>query len=173
MNLSFSPAAIPGAISGVLSFIRDNPIMCAFLFTYYAIFYLYSMVHHKSMDSDIYEADVLSNGISSIMTVFLLIGLDENAMGFSLTNLDFSLQTTLIAAFLFVYGGILILCAFTKILPRILVLILGNSELDLFINLVAVLMVDSSFEVTGTTLFVIGVPLAILFLVQRLRRKMG
>lgn len=56
---------------------------------------------------------------------------------------------------------------------KFLVVVFGNSELDLFINFIAVLMIEPGIEITGTLLAVIGAPLLILLIIERLRRLGG
>ena len=73
---------------------------------------------------------------------------------------------------LLVYALLLILFAFTKLLPKFLVVLFGNSELDLFINFVAILMADPEIVLTGTIIGVIGIPLLVFLIIQRLRRLM-
>src|SRR3989338_9726483 len=166
----FNLSEIPEAVSILTDFIIENPILCAALFISYLLFYLYSFINNRSVDSEVYEIDLISSAISSIMVALLLIGLDENNKGFAISGLDFSSQKTITALYLFIFAVILIIFAFTKILPKFLVIILGNNELDLFINFVAVLMTDERIVLTGTLLAVIGIPLAALFIVQRIRR---
>jgi len=163
---------VPNAVSVIAGFIKDNSILCAVLFISYALFYLYSFIHNKSVDSEVYEGDLLGNSISSIMVALMLIGLSETSKGFSFTSLNFSSPQTKIAIFLVIYAIILLFFAFTKILPGFLVVILGNNELDLFINFVAILMIEPKIIITGTLLAVIGVPLFILLIIQRIRRLM-
>jgi len=171
MNIfEFNTSEIPEAISAIIGFIKDNAILSAALFVSYLLFYLYSFINNRSVDSEVYEIDLISSAISSIMVSLLLIGLDENNKGFAISGLDFSSQKTITALYLFIFAVILIIFAFTKILPKFLVIILGNNELDLFINFVAVLMTDERIVLTGTLLAVIGIPLAALFIVQRIRR---
>jgi hypothetical protein len=172
--LTYSAAGIPAALSTITSFIKENPIMSVFLFAYYFLIYIYQFINNHAVDSDIYEMDLLSSGISSIMVAMLLVGLDEAAKGFDITRLfAFNTMTTKVALVLLIYGIILIIFAFIKVLPHFIVILLGNSELDLFINLVAVLLTQPKAEITGTLLVVIGVPLAVMFVVQRIRRMMG
>ena len=166
----FSFSEVPAAISTITGFIKDNPLLSGALFISYALFYLYSFINNKSVDSDVYEIDLLGNGVSSIMVALLLIGLDESSKGFSFASLDFSSPTTKAAAFLGGYALLLLLFAFTKMLPKFLVVVFGNSELDLFINLIAVLMIEPGVAITGTLLAVIGAPLLILLIIGRLRR---
>ena len=173
VSLTFDPSKIPETISILFNFIKENPILCSILFLYYVLFYVYSFIHNKSVDSDIYEMDVLSNGISSIMIALLLVGLDETSKGFSFASIDLSSPTTKIALLLFIYGLILVVFAFTKLLPKVLVIILGNSEVDLFINFIAILLVDPNIVITLTMFFVIGAPLLVLLIIQRIRRLMG
>lgn len=168
----FNSSEIPAAASVILSFIRENLILSAALFISYMLFYFYSFINNRSVDSEIYEIDLISSAISSIMVSLLLVGLDENNKGFSLSGLDFSSQKTIIALGLFTFAVLLIIFAFTKILPKILVIIMGNNEIDLFINFVAVLMTNEKIAITGTLLAVIGIPLMALFIVQRIRRMM-
>ena len=101
--LQFNPAEVPAAISAILGFVRENPILSGVLFFSYALFYLYTFINNTAVDSEIYEIDLLSSGISSAMVALLLVGLDETSKGFSLTNIDMSLQTTKIAVFLFIF----------------------------------------------------------------------
>jgi|GEM_PF-5267395 len=171
---SFSIAGVPAALSVIVNFIKENPIMSVFLFAYYFLIYIYQFINNHAVDSDIYEMDLLSSGISSIMVAMLLIGLDESSKGFDLSKLfAFNTITTKVALILLIYGVILIIFAFIKILPHFIVILLGNSELDLFINFVAVLMTQPKAEITGTLLIVIGAPLILMFLIQRVRRMMG
>lgn len=165
----FSLAQIPAAVSTILGFITDNPILCGALFLSYALFYTYAFIHNKAVDSDVYEVDLLSSGVSSIMVALLLIGIDESSksLGFSL---DLGSPKGKVAAFLLIYALAMVLLAFTKLLPGFLVVIFGNSELDLFVNFVAILMIEPSIAITGTLLAVIGVPLLALLIIQRLRR---
>src|SRR3989338_537612 len=173
MNIfEFNTSEIPEAISAIIGFIKDNAILSAALFVSYLLFYLYSFINNRSVDSEVYEIDLISSAISSIMVALLLIGLDENNKGFTISNLDFSSQKTMTALYLFIFAVLLIIFAFTKILPKYLVIFLGNNEIDLFINFVAVLMTDDRITITGTLLAVIGIPLATLFIVQRIRRAM-
>ena len=130
-------------------------------------------MNNKAVDSDVYEVDLLSNGVSSVMVALLLIGLDESSKGFSFASLDFNSPRTKIAVFLLIYALVFLFLAFTKILPKFLVVIFGNSELDLFVNFVAVLMIEPKIAITGTLLAVIGIPLLVLLIIQRLRRMMG
>lgn len=167
---SLNFADIPSTLSAIGGFIAKNPILSIILFTSYALYYIYMFIHHKASESDVYEIDLISAGISSMMVGLLLIGLDESSQGLDLSGVDFGSQTTLIAFGLIVYAAILFFCAFTKILPKVLVVILGTSELDIFINFLAMLMTDAEMTITGTTIFVIGVPLLILFVIQRIRR---
>ena len=169
----FSFSEVPAAISTITGFIKDNLILSVVLFFSYALFYLYSIIHNKSADSDIYEIDLLGNGVSSMMVALLLVGLDESSKGFSFASLDISSPTTKAAIFLSGYAILLLLFAFTKMLPKFLVVIFGNGELDLFINFVAVLMIEPGIAITGTLLAVIGVPLLILLIIERLRRLSG
>ena len=172
--LAFSSAQIPAAFSTIITFIKENPIMSVFLFAYYFLIYIYQFINTHAVDSDIYEMDLLSSGISSIMVSMLLVGLDEAAKGFDIMRLiAFNSMTTKVALVLLIYGVILIIFAFIKVLPHFIVILLGNSELDLFINLVAVLMTQPKAEITGTLLIVIGAPLVVMFVVQRVRRMMG
>lgn len=171
---AFGMAEVPAALSVIVNYIKENPIMSVFLFAYYFLIYIYQFINNHSVDSDIYEMDLLSSGISSIMVAMLLIGLDESSKGFDIAGLfSFSTITNKVALILLVYGIILIIFAFIKILPHFIVILLGNAELDLFINLVAVLMTQPKAEITGTLLVVIGVPLIVMFVVQRIRRMMG
>lgn len=171
--LQFSASEIPAAISAITDFISDNPILSGALFISYTLFYLYAFINNKAVDSDVYEVDLLSNGVSSVMVALLLIGLDESSKGFSFASLDFNSPRTKIAVFLFGYALITLFFAFTKILPKFLVVIFGNSELDLFINFTAVLMIEPKIAITGTLLAVMGIPLLVLLTIQRLRRMMG
>ena len=167
----FSFSEIPEAVSIIIGFINDNLILSVVLFISHALFYLYSIINNKSDDSDVYEIDLLGNGVSSIMVALLLVGLDESSKGFSFASLDFSSSTTKVAIFLSGYAILLILFAFTKMLPKFLVVVFGNGQLDLFVNLVAVLMIEPGVVITGTLLAVIGVPLLILLIIERLRRR--
>ncbi len=169
----FSMSEVPVAVSTITGFIKDNPILSGVMFISYVLFYFYSIINNKSVDSDVYEIDLLGNGVSSIMVAFLLLGLDESSKGFSFASLDFSSPTTKSAILLSGYAILLLLFAFTKMLPKFLVVVFGNSELDLFINLVAVLMIKPGIAITGTLLAVIGVPLLILLIIERLRRLAG
>jgi len=171
--LEFSFADIPLAVSSLVQFIKENSVLCGVLFMSYILYYIYLFIHNTSVDSDIYEVDMLSAGISSFMVAMLLVGLNESSHGFSLSSIDISSPTTKIALFLSAYALMLVLLAFLKVLPKFLVVVLGNSELDLFINLNAALLTDPEFALTGTVLFVIGVPLLVLFILQRLRRLMS
>src|SRR3989338_4512892 len=166
----FSFSEVPAAISAIIGFIKDNLILSVVLFVSYALFYLYGIINNKSVDSDVYEIDLLGNGVSSIMVALLLVGLDESSKGFSFASLNFSSPTTKAAIFLAGYAILLLLFAFTKMLPKFLVVVFGNSELDLFINFIAVLMIEPGIAITGTLLAVIGVPLLILLIIERLRR---
>jgi len=166
----FSFSEIPEAVSIIIGFINDNLILSGVLFISYTLFYLYGIINNKSVDSDVYEIDLLGNGVSSIMVAFLLVGLDESSKGFSFASLDISSPTTKAAIFLAGYAILLLLFAFTKMLPKFLVVVFGNSELDLFINFIAVLMIEPGIAITGTLLAVIGVPLLILLIIERLRR---
>jgi hypothetical protein len=167
-------AGVPAAFSVIVNFIKENPIMSVFLFAYYFLIYIYQFINNHAVDSDIYEMDLLSSGISSIMVAMLLIGLDESSKGFDISGLfAFNTMTTKVALILLIYGLVLIIFAFIKILPHFIVILLGNSELDLFINFVAVLMTQPKAEITGTLLVVIGAPLILMFLIQRVRRMMG
>jgi hypothetical protein len=168
----FSPAEIPVALSTLGAFISSNIILSLIILGSYISFFLYSFIHNTSSDSDVYEIDLLSAGISSFTTALLLIGLDESAKGFSFANLSFNEPSTKMAIGLAVYAVILVVFAFTKILPKFFVVLLGNSELDLFINLVAVMIISPEVKITGTLLLLLAVPLALLFLVQRVRRMM-
>ena len=169
---SFSISAIPSTLAELWNFILGNPILCGILFASYFLHYAYQFINYKAADSEVYEIDLLSSGISTIMIAFLLIGLDESAKVFNFSNIDLGTTTTLVAVVLFIYALLLILFAFVKILPRFLVILLGNSEVDLLINFVAILMIDPEITITGTTLLVIAVPLLTLLLIQRLRRLM-
>ena len=170
MNLlSFNLSEIPATVSVLLEFIKANPILTGALFLSFALFYIYSFVHHRAVDSDVYEIDLISSGVSSVMVALLLIGLDDKV---NIKSLDFSSPTTKVAIFLLIYATILIFFAFSKILPKFLVVILGNNELDLFINFVAVLLIEPSIKLTGTLLLVIGTPLIFLLIAQRIRRMM-
>jgi len=171
--LQFNPAEVPAAISTILDFVKENPILSGVLFFSYALFYLYTFINNTAVDSEVYEIDLLSSGISSAMVALLLVGLDETSKGFSLTNIDMNLQTTKIAVFLFIFAMVLIIFAFVRILPKFFVVLLGNNEVDLFINLVAVLMTDPEIVITGTLLGIIIIPLAVLFVIQRIRRFLG
>ena len=104
------------------------------------------------------------------MVAFLLVGLDESSKGFSFASLDISSPTTKAAIFLAGYAILLLLFAFTKMLPKFLVVVFGKREFDLFINFIAVLMIEPGIAITGTLLAVIGVPLLILLIIERLRR---
>jgi|WetSurMetagenome_2_1015567.scaffolds.fasta_scaffold357863_2 hypothetical protein len=168
----FNPAEIPAALSTLGAFISNNLILCIIILGSYIAFYIYSFIHNNSSDSDVYEIDLLSAGISSLTTALLLVGLDEGSKAFSFANLSFGEPTTKMAIGLAVYAVILIIFAFTKILPRFLVILFGNSELDLFINLVAVMIISPEIVISGTLLLVIAIPLACLFIVQRVRRMM-
>jgi hypothetical protein len=168
----FSPAEVPAALATLGAFIADNLILCIIILGSYIAFYVYSFIHNTSADSDVYEIDLLSAGISSLTTALLLVGLDEGSKGFSFANLSFSEPSTKMAIGLAAYALFLMLFAFTKMLPRFLVVLLGNSELDLFINLVAVMIISPGVVITGTLLLVLIAPLIFLFLVQRLRRMM-
>ncbi|MFH1181982.1 MAG: hypothetical protein V1702_03415, partial [Candidatus Woesearchaeota archaeon] len=150
--LSFSPAEIPAALSTLGDFIGNNLILCLIIIGSYALFYIYSFLHNTSVDSDVYEIDLLSAGVSSLTTALLLIGLDEGSNSFNFANLGFSEPSTKMAIGLAVYAVFLILFAFTKMLPRFFVVILGNSELDLFINLIAVMIISPEVNITGTLL---------------------
>ena len=165
----FSLAQIPAAVSAILGFIANNPILCGALFLSYALFYAYAFIHNKAVDSDIYEVDLISSGVSSIMVALLLIGIDESSksLGFSL---DLGSPKGRVAVFLLIYALTMVILAFTKMLPGFLVVIFGNSELDLFVNFVAILMIEPTIAITGTLLAVIGVPLLALLIIQRLRR---
>ena len=171
--LQINFAEIPAAVQTVTGFIKENPLLCGIMLISYALYYIYSFIHNKSVDSDIYEIDMVSAAISSIMVSMLLIGLDESSKGFNLMAMDLSSQTTKIAIFLLSYAVILLFFGFTKILPKFLVVLLGNSELDLFINFGAALLTDPDVAITGTLLLVMGAPLAILLVIQRIRRLMG
>lgn len=169
----FSMSEVPAAVATITGFIKDNPLLSGALFISYALFYFYSFINNKSVDSDVYEIDLLGNGVSSIMVALLLIGLDESSKGFSFASLDFSSPTTKAAVFLGGYALLLLLFTFTKMLPKFLVVVFGNSELDLFINLIAVLMIEPGVAITGTLLAVIGAPLLVLLIIERLRRLAG
>lgn len=153
--------------------VKDNLILFIIIITSYFLYYIYSFINNTSHDSEIYEIDLLSSGISSFMTGLLLVGLDESAKTFNPLNLDFGDPTTKVAFFLFVYAIFLIFFAFVKILPRFLVVIFGNSELDMFINIVAILLITPKVVIDGTMLAVIGAPLFVLLIIQRIRRLMG
>ena len=165
----FSLAQVPAAVATITGFIRDNPILCGALFLSYTLFYVYAFIHNKAVDSDVYEVDLLSSGVSSIMVALLLIGIDESSksLGFSL---DLGSPKGRVAVFLLIYALTMVILAFTKMLPGFLVVIFGNSELDLFVNFVAILMIEPTIAITGTLLAVIGVPLLALLIIQRLRR---
>ena len=169
----FSFSEVPAAISIITGFIQDNVILSAALFVSYALFYLYGIINNKAVDSDVYEVDLLGNGVSSAMVALLLIGLDESSKGFSLASLDFNSVRTKVALFLLIYAIVLLIFAFTKMLPKFLVVVFGNGELDLFINFISVLMIEPNIAITGTLLAVIGVPLLILLIIERLRRLAG
>jgi hypothetical protein len=170
MSLAFSPAEIPTALATLGNFISNNLILSLIILGSYISFYIYSFIHNTSVDSDVYEIDLLSAGISRLTTALLLVGLDEGAKSFSFATLSFSEPSTKMAIALAAYAFLLIIFAFTKILPRFLVVLLGNSELDLFINLVAVMIISPEVQITGTLLLLLAVPLACLFIVQRIRR---
>lgn len=169
----FSVSALPEAYAIITEFVRENPLLCGALFISYALIYAYSFINHKAADSEVYEIDLISSGISSIMVALLLIGLDETARGFDFTNIDPSSANTRVALFLGAYALVLIFFAFTKILPSFLVVLLGNSELDLFINFIAIMMIEPSIVLTGTMVAAVAMPLTVLLIVQRLRRMMG
>jgi hypothetical protein len=170
--LSFSMADVPAALSTLGSFIASNLILCIIILGSYIAFYLYSFIHNTSADSDVYEIDLLSAGISSLTTALLLVGLDEGSTAFSFASLSLSEPSTKMALGLAAYAFFLIIFAFTKMLPRFIVVLLGNSELDLFINIVAVMIISPGVVITGTLLLLLLVPLLFLFIVQRLRRMM-
>lgn len=172
-SFAFNPSEMPAAISTLNEFIKDNFLLFAIMLVSYFLFYIYTFINHKAVDTDVYEIDLLSNGISTMMVSFLLIGLDESSKGFNLAALNFSEPTTRIALYLFIYATILTFFAFIKALPRFLVILLGNSELDLFINIIAVVLTEPKIVITGTFIAVIGVPLFALFVIQRIRRIMG
>lgn len=169
----FSVAELPKAYAAIVTFVRENPLLCGALFISYALIYTYSFINHKAADSEVYEIDLISSGISSIMVALLLIGLDETARGFDFTNIDLGSAHTKVALFLGVYALILIFFAFTKLLPPFFVVLLGNSELDLFINFIAIMMIDPSIPLTGTMVAAVALPLTVLLVIQRLRRMMG
>jgi hypothetical protein len=168
----FSFAEIPGAIQTIVTFVGSNVILCSIILFSYVLFYVYQFIHSSGVDSDVYEIDLLSAGVSSLTTAFLLVGLDESSNSFTFTNLNLSEPSTMMAIGLSIYSLVLILFAFTKILPKFLVVMLGNSELDLFINLVAVMIISPGVKITPTLLAVIGVPLVILLIIQRVKRMM-
>lgn len=169
----FNLAHLPDAYAIIVEFVRENPLLCGALFISYTLIYTYSFINHKAADSEVYEIDLISSGISSIMVALLLIGLDETAKGFNFTNIDLGSANTQVALFLGAYALVLIFFAFTKILPSFLVVLLGNSELDLFINFMAVMMIDPSIVLTGTMVAAVALPLSVLLVIQRLRRMMG
>jgi hypothetical protein len=163
---------VPAAVSAITGFITKNPFLCLILFVSYGLFYLYSFVHNRSADSDVYEIDMISSGVSSILVALMLLGLDESSESIVL-KVSMTDPGNKIALMLLGYAIVLIILAFIKVLPKFIVVILGNSELDLFINLVAALMTDPKVAINTTLLVVIAVPLALLFVVQRVRRMMG
>jgi hypothetical protein len=170
--MTFLSGAEVGAVFSTLGIlVSNNIILFIMMFISYFIFYFYEFVHCTSTDSDIYEIDLVSSGVSSVTVALMLIGLDESSKGFSFANIDIHSQTTIVALCLVAYGFLLIFFGFTKILPRLLVIFLGNSELDFFINILAVLLAER-IVVTTTMIFVILVPLALLFLSLRFRRMM-
>ena len=171
-SFAFNFSEIPAVISTLTNFIKDNFLLFAIMFVSYFLFYIYTFINNKAVDTDVYEIDLLSNGVSTMMVSFLLIGLDESSKGFNLAALNFGNPTTRIALYLFIYAIVLILFAFIKALPRFLVILLGNSELDLFINVIAVLLSEPKIVITGTLIAVIGAPLVALFVIQRIRRFM-
>jgi len=174
MNLlEFNLADISSVISVLLGFVKENLILFILIFFSYAIFFVYNFLNNKSVDGEIYESDVLGSAVSSIMTALLLVGLDEGTKGLDALKFDLGSTTTKIAIFLLIYGVFLMICAFVKILPKFLVIVFGNSELDMFINLIAIILTDPKIEITGTMLVVLAVPLTVLFAVQRIRRMMG
>ncbi|MDP2749777.1 MAG: hypothetical protein Q8O89_03015 [Nanoarchaeota archaeon] len=170
---SFSFSAIPVALGSIGRFIVENTLLCGVLFISYGLMYIYSFINNQSADSEVYEIDLLSSGLSTIMIAMLLIGIDESSKGFNLANFDISEPTTQIALFLLVYAFVMIALAFIKVLPQFLVVVFGNSELDFFINFTAILLTDTSVAVNGTMLVLIAVPLLTMLVVQRLRRAMG
>jgi hypothetical protein len=173
MNLlSFNLADISSALAIIGKFIVDNPILCGALFITYIVHYLYSFIFNHAVDTDVYEIDLITAGMSSFMVSLLLLGLDESQKSFNLSEIDFTTATTKVAIFLAIFAFILVILAFIKVLPKFMVVLLGNSEVDLFINLSAVMMTDPEIELTGTILAVIAVPLIILLIILRIRRIM-
>ncbi len=164
---------IAAAISLIITFVKENFILCGFMLISYFVLYFYEFIHTKSQDSDVYEIDIVSSGLSSIMVAFMLVGLDESSKGFDFSHINFSEPTTKMAAFLVAYALMLIVLGFTKILPRLFVIILGNSELDFFINFTAVLMTEKTTQLTPSLILVIAAPLTMLFLSLRIKRMMG
>jgi len=169
----FSPPEVSLALNTLFNFFKENIILTVFIFSSYILFYLYSFIHSKGVDSDIYEMDVLSSGVSSAMTALLLLGLDESSKKFALTSLNFSDPTSRMAILLLAYAIMLIFFAFMKALPRLLVILFGNSELDLLINLLAVLSIDSKVHITGTLVGIIAIPLFVLLILQRAKRAIS
>ena len=169
---TFDPGLIGTEISKLMGFFSANIILTLMLFVSYILFYIYSFINNKSADSEVYEMDLVSSGLSSILVVLFLVGLDESSRGFDFSQLNWSSMLIKISIILFVYGIFLILAGFLKFLPRFLVVLFGNSELDLLINLIAILLTEETFAITLMTLLIITAPLLALFIIQRLRRLM-
>jgi len=170
--LNFSPAEIPNAIATFKAVIIDNPLPSILLFGSYILYYVYLFINHKAADSEIYEIDLLSAGISSFMIGLLLLGVSEESKTLSLSSFNFSSGTSVYALMLMGYALLLILFAFVKILPRVVVILLGNSELDFFINFMAIMLTQQGVAITGTLMVLVAVPLIILLIIQRVRRAL-
>ena len=108
------PFSINAELALLAAFVKENLILTILMVFSYVLFYIYSFIHNTSTDSEIYEIDVVSSGVSSILTVCYLIGLDDSTKGFDLSSLDFSSNLIRISGLLLIYGLLLVIIGFGK-----------------------------------------------------------
>ncbi len=161
-------ALIPERIAQIGKLIMSEPLVYFPLIGIWFIFELYYFV--SSSDSDIKESDLLENSISSIYVAIMISPIVTDAGKFSFESFTNPSPRTILSIALFAYAGLLMLFAFTKMLPMFLVHILGGASIDTFFTMLALIWVDGSMPLDLATISVIIIPILIMHILKLFRR---
>ncbi len=147
--------------------ILDQPLIYMPILGVWFLFELYYIV--SSSENDIKESDILGNGVSSVYTAIMISPLVYGGGDFSLSAFADPSPRTLLSIGLFVYSGFMIVAAFTKILPKFIVDILGGASLDTFLTVLALFYVDAIVPVDFPLIVAMLIPVIILQVLKFIR----
>ncbi len=154
--------------SQVWALIMSEPIVYLPLIGIWFIFEFYYLV--SSSNDDIKESDLLENSISSIYVAIMISPIVTNVSKFSFNVFTNPTPRTVLSMILFGYAAFLMICAFTKILPKFLVYLFGGASIDTMFTMLALIYVDGKIPIDMATVIVILIPVIFMHILKFFRR---